>query len=146
MYMCICIQHNSISKYTYLKTKGCGDSKYEFSLCIFGVLRDGGYSVLFIANSWGGGGELCAIIVELFTWESLQVPTSSYINLLSCIETFYILLLAFNIIGVAWEFLQVPTSTCSIMDFIFGFWRWCCLKALHWFPLIVARELLQTLV
>jgi hypothetical protein len=89
-------------------------------------LGDGGYCVSLIAKS--GGPQLCDIIVEHFTLEFLQVPTSSYINLFRCIETFYIVLLAFDVIGVTWEFLQVQLAHLWILLLAFGVsvaWKPC---------------------
>ncbi len=153
MYRCI-IDKRAFAWYVYVylyltkfgfeiyifENKGLWD---EFSLCIFEVWRMADIASCSLQRM---GGETLCHLDKLFTWELLQVPTSSYINSFTCIEAFYILLLAFDVIGFAWEFLQVPTSTCSLMVFTFGFWRWCCLRALHWFPSVVAWELLQTLV
>jgi hypothetical protein len=89
-------------------------------------LGDGRFNVSLIARSGGGN---FAIIVKLFTWEFLQVFTSSYINLFKCIEAFYILLLAFDVIGVAWEFLQVLASS-YINLLIYGFYFWLSMPVL----------------
>jgi hypothetical protein len=70
---------------------------WEFWIWIFIVYIQGlGYDKYGISLVAKSGGKFCAIIVKLFTWKFLQVPTSSCINLFRWILYFHCSYLGFK--------------------------------------------------
>jgi hypothetical protein len=71
---------------------------WEFHIWIFIVhIRGLGYNKFDASLIAKSGGKLCTIIVKLFTWKFLQVPTSSYINLFRWILYFNCSYLRFRV-------------------------------------------------